>query len=503
MSRLATKELVRVFGTTRALDHVSVNFRKQSIHALLGENGAGKTTLIKALSGLEPPDAGIILVDESPVELKNPNDAFKHGVAVVQQELAMCPNLTLLENLVLGNEPMNFGRIDWQSAHRRAEMIAESIGVSIQWNSRAGDNVVGTLQQVEIIRCLFRGADTLLLDEPTAVLAPSQIKGLLDLLVRLKQNGNTIILITHKLAEALSVSDDVTVMRSGRVVHTGPANELSREELARHVVGDSIPRLARPKTQDFGNEMLKLNEAVIRGRHQQIGPISFALHEGEAVGVAGVAGNGQDELMEAVVGLRGLASGRIYLNGEDITKRSVKERRERGLSYISADRRHEGLSVTESLVDNVALGNHWKRPLTHGLLMSRSGMKSFAERTLDSFNVRYRSPTDPASSLSGGNQQKLVFGRELSGSPRLLVASQPTRGVDIKGIHELHTHLLRQRNESRAILLMSQELDELLTLCDLILVIFRGQIVEAVPVSDSRARDRIGNAMLGKVESLA
>lgn len=500
-SRLATRDLTRAFGQVQALDNVSVAFQRQSIHALLGENGAGKTTLIKALSGLERPDSGTVLIDGNTIELNNPSDAFAHGVAVVQQELAMCPDLTLLENLVLGNEPMTRGRIDWRTALRRAMEISASIGVEIEWGSRTGDNVVGTLQQVEIIRCLFRGADTLLLDEPSAVLAPSQVKGLLDLLVRLKDDGNTIVLITHKLEEALSVSDDVTVMRSGRVVHTGRAAELSREELARHVVGNEVPTLAHTQSRDIGNEILSLSSVAINGRHQRVGPIDLSVGEGEVVGIAGVAGNGQDELMEAVVGLRNLAGGRIQLDGKDITQRRVGERRALGLGYISADRRYEGLSITESLVDNVVLGRHRQRPISRGSWMSRAVMKEVSERILDNFHVRYGSSADSASSLSGGNQQKAVFGRELSRSPRLLVAAQPTRGVDIKGIHELHTHLLAQRDEGCAILLMSQELDELLTLSDRVLVMFRGQIVAAVGRSELNARERIGHAMLGREES--
>lgn len=502
-SRLATRNLGREFGSVRALECVTVDFRKGTIHALLGENGAGKTTLIRALSGLDRPDYGTVLIDGEPLELSSPNDAFDHGVAVVQQELALCPDLTLLENLVLGNEPMSRGRIDWRAARRRANEIAASIGVDIQWNRRAGDTVVATLQQVEIIRCLFRGADTLLLDEPSAVLAPSQVKKLLELLTRLQAEGTTIVLITHKLEEALSVCDDVTVLRGGRVVHTGQVAELGREELARYVVGDDVPSLVQSENREFGPEVLKLDEATVNGRNQRIGPIDLSVRQGEVVGVAGVAGNGQDELMEAVVGLRVLSSGRMYMDQQDVSEHQVGQRRSRGLGYISADRRQEGLSVTEPLVDNVVFGNHRQRPITRRWWMSRTTMKSTAEDVLEHYRVRYGRTSDPASSLSGGNQQKAVFGRELTRSPRLLVASQPTRGVDIKGINELHTHLLSHRDAGCAILLMSQELDELLTLSDRILVMFRGQLVESVDGNDPSARERIGRAMLGREEAPA
>lgn len=502
-SRLGTSRLSRIFGNVTALDEVTVDFRRQTIHALLGENGAGKTTLIKSLSGLDRADSGAVLIDGEPVTLSGPHDAFNRGVAVVQQELAMCPDLTLLENLVLGHEPMSRGQIDWRTARQRAEEIAGSIGVEIPWDRRAGDTVIGTLQLAEIIRCLFRGADTLLLDEPSAVLAPSQVKGLLELLTRLRAEGTTIVLITHKLEEALSICDDVTVLRGGRVVHSGQVADLSRDDLARHVVGDDVPTIARTGPRDCGTEVLVLEGVVVTGRSQSIGPVDLTVRQGEVVGIAGVAGNGQDELLEAVVGLRPLAAGRMYLDQEDVSGRWVGERRARGLGYISADRRHEGLSVTEPLVDNVVFGNHCRPPISGGWWMSRARMKMVAGELLDRFHVRYGRVGDPALSLSGGNQQKAVFGRELSRSPSLLVASQPTRGVDIKGINELHSHLLTQRGAGCAILLMSQELDELLALSDRILVMFRGQVVESVKAADPSARERIGRAMLGREETPA
>lgn len=500
-SRLGTRALSRNFGSVRALDDVTVDFRRETIHALLGENGAGKTTLINLLSGLDRLEHGTVLMKGEPVDLSGPHDSFNHGVAVVQQELAMCPDLTLLENLVLGHEPMSRGRIDWRTARRRAVEIAESLGVDIPWNRPAGETVVGTLQLVEIIRCLFRGADTLLLDEPTAVLAPSQVRGLLDLLSMLRTEGATIVLITHKLEEALSVCDDVTVLRGGRVVHTGQVADISRDELARHVIGSDVSTISRAESRHYGPEVLSLAEAAVAGGSQYVGPVNLSVRQGEIVGVAGVAGNGQDELMEAVVGIRPLAAGQIFLNQENISGCRAGERRSRGTGYISADRRHEGLSITEPLVDNVVFGNHRHSPISRRGWMSRATMKRVAEDILDRYHVRYGGLGDPASSLSGGNQQKAVFGRELIRSPKLLVASQPTRGVDIKGINELHAHLLSQRDAGCAILLMSQELDELLTLSDRILVMFRGQVVESVEADDRFARERIGRAMLGREEA--
>lgn len=497
ITRLGADGVGRTFGPVHALDDVTFAAREQTIHALLGENGAGKTTLIRSLSGLDQPTSGSVIVDDEPVQFSGPRDAFAAGIAVVQQELALSPNLTLLENLVLGVEPTKGGSIDWAGARQRAEELAESIGARIPWGRRAADVEVGTLQQTEIVRCLFRGANTLIFDEPSAVLAPSQIEGLLNLLRSLREQGNTIIIITHKLDEALAVADDVTVLRGGKVVHSQPAKGLDREQLATMVVGDSLPQQRTERVDSPSDVVLGVSELVVAGRQTTVGPVSFEVRTGEVLGLAGVAGNGQEDLVEAIMGLRPAAGGNVTVSGKNLTRASVARRRRAGISYISSDRRGEGLSITESLIENTVVGMHRRAPLAKHGWLAPAACKRWAEDILGRFNVRFGKATDPAASLSGGNQQKMVFGREMSLEPRLLVAAQPTRGVDIRGIRELHDVMLAARDDGVAIVLMSQELDELLAMSDRVLVMYHGNPAGIFDPADADAKVRIGRAMLG------
>jgi len=496
-ARLGADGITRRFGSVQALTDVSFTARERTIHALLGENGAGKTTLIRSLSGLDQPDAGSLVVNDERVHFKGPREAFEAGIAVVQQELALSPDLTLLENLVLGNEPTRRGRVDWSAARRDAERIAESIGAALPWQRRVADVEVGTQQQLEIVRCLYRGADTLILDEPSAVLAPSQIEGLLRLLEALREQGNTIILITHKLEEALRVADDVTVLRAGKVVHSQAVAGLDRSQLSRMIVGEDLQQIRTARTSPIGEPVLQVRDVSVSGRHGPVGPVSLEVRAGEVLGVAGVAGNGQEDLVEAIVGLRRCARGSVHLDGRDVTGAPVRTRRVAGLGYISGDRKHEGLTVGEPLVDNVAVGHHRSAPLAKRGWLSRKAARRMAGEVLERFKVRYGEVTDPATSLSGGNQQKVVFGREMTARPRLLVAAQPTRGVDVRGIRELQDALLGARDEGTAIVLMSQELDELIALSDRVLVMFHGQPCGVFDPDEAGAREAIGRAMLG------
>jgi simple sugar transport system ATP-binding protein len=497
-ARLGAEHISRRFGAVQALSDVTFSAAERTIHALLGENGAGKTTLIRALSGLDQPDEGWVVNRGEQVRFSGPREAFASGIAVVQQELALSPDLTLLENLVLGTEPARGGVIDWRKARARAEDIAESISARVPWDRRAGDVEIGIQQQLEIIRCLYRGADTLILDEPSAVLAPSQIEGLLRLLVELREQGNTIILITHKLEEALSVADEVTVLRGGRVVTTQAAAELDRSTLSQLIVGEDLQQVRAPRTTPLGDVVLDVDRVQLAGRQRAVGPVSFQVREGEIFGVAGVAGNGQEDLVEALIGLRPCREGTIRFDGRDITTASVGARRTAGVGYISGDRRHEGLSITEPLVDNVAIGSHHAPPLARRGWFSPGAARRHAADVLRRFRVRHGQVTDPASMLSGGNQQKLVFGREISKRPRLLVAAQPTRGVDLRGIKELQQELVHARDDGTAIVLVSQELDELLTLSDRVLVMFHGTPAGIFDPTETDARARIGRAMLGQ-----
>lgn len=495
--QLGAAGISRRFGPVVALDDVTFSASKSRIHALLGENGAGKTTLIRALSGLDRPDDGTVIVNDEPRVFKGPRDAFAAGIAVVQQEFALSPHLTMLENLVLGIEPVRGGRIDWKRARGDAEQIADSIGAEIPWRRECADVAVGAKQQLEIVRSIYRGADTLILDEPSAVLAPSQIEGLLTLLKKLREQGKTIVLITHKLDEVLAVADEVTVLRGGRVVHSQQVSDLDRHQLAKLVVGEEIIQTRNERTNPGGKVVLEAKGVVVRGQQQTVGPVDFEVRSGEIVGIAGVAGNGQDDLVEAMIGVRSIASGKLCLDDADITFSPVDERRFAGLAYISADRKGEGLSTTESLIDNVVMGRHRRPPVAGRGGYSPSRARAYASIILDRYSVRFGALSDPASTLSGGNQQKVVVARELSFEPTVLIAAQPTRGVDVKGIRDLHRELLAARDRGVAIVLMSQELDELLAICDRIAVMYAGQLNQSFSPDKPGARTSIGLAMLG------
>ena len=498
-ARLGAEGISRHFGRVTALNAVTLSVQPATVHALLGENGAGKTTLIRCLSGLETPDAGTVIVNDKPIRFRGPRHALAQGVAVVQQELALAPNLTLLENLVLGQEPHHGPLISWAAARARGIEIAADIGAEVDWDATARSVPMGILQQVEIIRSLYRGADTLILDEPTSVLAPSQIDQLLALLTRMRDGGRTIVFITHKLDEVLAVADNVTVLRAGQVVAEQPASGMTREGLAELVVGGKVMALTVPRRGEIGAVSMDMSGVVARddrGR-DRLGPVSLSVRHGEIVGVAGVAGNGQDELVSVVTGLRIPVQGRVTIQDRDVTKETIAHRRASGLGYIAADRKQEGLSLACSLIENIVAGVHRGPRVSRGFAFNPSKARSLAIEVLQRFGVRYAHHDEPASALSGGNQQRVVVGRELSREPVVVVAVQPTRGVDIRGIRDIHSELLAARDRGAGILLISEELDELLALSDHVFVLHRGQISEPVLPSEPNARARIGALMLG------
>lgn len=502
--RLGAAGVTRRFDTVLALDDVTLSVTSGEIHALLGENGAGKTTLIRTLSGLDHPDEGSVVVDDDRVKFAGPRDAFAAGIGVIQQEFALSPQLTMLENLVLGMEPTRGARIDWAAARNRGEEIAESIGAIIPWDEPAHNVAVGSRQQLEIVRVIYRGADTLILDEPSAVLAPSQIDKLLGLLKALRDSGKTIVFITHKLDEVRAVADRVTVLRGGRVVTTQRTSTLDREELAELVVGERVTEARNARDGNVGaSVVLDARDVRLPGRQREVGPVSLEVRQGEVLGLAGVAGNGQDELLEALAGVRPITAGTVTLNGREISRAPVDVRRSAGLGYVSADRKGEGLSVTESLVTNVTMGRHRAAPVCPRRMFRPRRARELAVDVLDRYGVRYGGPGDPASALSGGNQQKVVVARELALEPTVLLAAQPTRGVDVKGIRDLHAELLNARDRGVAVLLLSQELDELLAVADRVMVMYSGQLNGTFDPGDPDALRRIGAAMLGSTSTAA
>jgi ABC-type uncharacterized transport system ATPase subunit len=486
--RLGARDVSRAFGPVHANSGVTLSVQAGTVHAVVGENGAGKTTLMRILYGLDQPDSGTVVIDSNPVRLRGPADGIAHGIALVQQELAMVPSLTLLENLVLGAEPRRGPRIDWRSARAEAAELAEASGVSVAWDSPASEVSVSVRQQVEILRAVRRGADVLILDEPTAALAPAQVTELLRLLRGLRDAGRTVVFISHKLDEVLAVADTVTVLRSGKVITTEPVSAVTRDSLVALVVGAQVETGKFMSAAAIGPPVLEVSA---------LGGVSLTVRSGEIVGVAGVAGNGQDELVARIVGVRA-SSGRIVVSGKDISGLPVDRRRAAGLGYVSGERRAEGLALDASLSDNTIAGTH--RSLGRFGWLSPPRVRAHVQRVLASYSVRFGRITAPARTLSGGNQQRLIIGRELDRRPAVLVAAGPTRGVDVQGEAYIHDRLRELRDNGSGVLLVSEQLDELLSLSDRVVVLYQGEVAGEVP-GGPESRTAVGNLMLGRKPS--
>ena len=498
--RLGAAGLSKAYGRVQANRNVSLAVAPQEIHAIVGENGAGKTTLMRLLQGIEQPDSGNILLDDAPCRFSSPRDAFAAGIGMIHQEFMLAPDLTLLENLVLGDEPVTgpLARIDWKSARSSGNGLAVKAGIEVDWDRKAGSAPVHIQQHAEIIRLLRRGARVLIMDEPTSVLAPQQVEDLFRLLRQLRLGGTSIIFISHKLGEVMAIADRITVMRGGEVTFSSRAGETGAEEIAHHVVGggetgrqESRPsrqRRARPPSAVL--EVQELHAPSLERSHPLRG-VGLTAGAGEIVGLAGVSGNGQSELVECLTGLREPSSGRVLLNGMDITRATNRERREMGLGYVSADRRHEGLALDASIEINAIAGSQRRAPICRGPVIDPAEMRRSAATRLSRLDVRYGSLRDAVRSLSGGNQQRTVFARETAADPSLLVVSQPTRGVDLKGIAAIHSILETIRAEGGSILLVSEELDEVIALSDRVYVIRDGSIAGELP------RGRADTASIG------
>ncbi|MGN6766629.1 MAG: ABC transporter ATP-binding protein [Rhizobiaceae bacterium] len=495
--RLGASNVTRRFGSVVANDGVDFKAERGTVHAIVGGNGAGKSTLMRILQGMDRPDEGFVLVDGVPTVFLGPADAFDRGIGMVHQEFMLVPGLTLLENLVLAKEPTDkLGRIDHRAALEAAHHLEKLAGVTLDWNVLEQDAPVHVRQIVEILRLLYRGADVLILDEPTAVLAPAQVNELIALLRKLRSEGRTIIFISHKLDEVLAVADRITVMRNGRAIGSLERQQASKARLAEMMIGEVVARLEL-REQKAGAEVLSIEHLDVAGRRQvKLKDFSLAIRSGEIVGIAGVAGNGQDEITGAVTGLIEAESGRIRIGGVDITDASLSVRRAAGLSYLSPDRAAEGLCLQASITDNAIAGHHRASRFCAVGVTRLGAINRHIENLLDRFAVKRGSSALPASSLSGGNQQKVAVARELDGDPKALIACQPTRGVDIRGIAFIHQCLLDYRDRGGAVLLISEELDELLELADRIVVIYGGEVTGEVGRGASDVAE-IGRMMLG------
>ena len=484
-SHLAVRGLTKRFGAIVANDGVDLEVPYGSIHAIVGENGAGKTTLMRLVYGLDQPDAGVISVDGKPVEIDSPPTAIRLGIGMVQQHFQLVPGLSALENLVLGNEPRAGVMLDRRAARARGDQLAAELQTAIDWDAPVERLSVGHRQRLEIMRLLYRDAKLLIFDEPTTVLTPGEVEDLFEVLRGLAAQGRTVIFISHKLAEVLAVADQVTVMRRGRVVAVVEAAGTDAAELAGLMVGD--PNLLRAveaadattpagRAEEVALELEGCTMADAAGR-PLLGDVNLAIRAGEIVGVAGVEGNGQRELIDLVLGLRRPDRGRVMLDGRDVTRRSLGSRRRAGLAYIPEDRLSEGLEPGGSIRRSAIALRFDRPPIATGLIISDDQASAYTTSLLERYDVVAAGAGAPVRSLSGGNAQRLVVGRELDSQPRMLLAAHPTRGVDVKGIAFVHEQLLGLRDGGTAILLISEELSEVLRLADRICVLFGGRIV--------------------------
>ncbi|WJV51269.1 ABC transporter ATP-binding protein [Streptomyces flavofungini] len=475
--------------------HLSV--RKGTVHALVGENGAGKSTLMKILYGMQKPDEGTIAVDGVEVAFNSPADAISRGIGMVHQHFMLADQLTVLENIVLGSEKLyGIGA----GARRKITEISDRYGLGVRPDAYVEDLGVADRQRVEILKVLYRGATTLILDEPTAVLVPQEVDALFDNLRELKSEGLSVIFISHKLGEVLSVADDITVIRRGTTVGTAIPSETTPRQLAELMVGSELPT---PETAEstvtdrpmIAVEGLKLLAEGESGR-ALLDDISFTIHEGEVLGLAGVEGNGQTELIDALIGLKHADSGVIRMAGEDITDWATRRRREGGVGYIPEDRHRHGLLLEAPLWENRILGHVTEKPNSRGFWLDTKGAQADTRRIVEEYDVRTPGIDVTAASLSGGNQQKLIVGREMSHKPRFLIAAHPTRGVDVGAQAQIWDQIREARREGLAVLLISADLDELIGLSDTLRVIYRGRLVaDADPATVTP--EELGSAMTG------
>jgi ABC-type uncharacterized transport system ATPase subunit len=491
------KGVTKRFGALTANDSVDFDLRRGEVHALLGENGAGKSTLMNVLYGLLQPDEGEIRLRGEPIHIGSPREAIGLRIGMVHQHFMLIPVMTVAENVVLASEPRKGALLDRDAAEERVRELAERFGLRVDPRAYVEDIGVGQQQRVEILRVLHRGAEILILDEPTAVLTAQEIAELFKVLRALTAEGVSVIFITHKLREVLEIADRVTVLRRGRKVDTVSAEGATEASLAKLMVGRDVLFRVEKDEAAAGEPVLEVSDLEVeddRGLPALRG-LSLQVRAGEIVGIAGVDGNGQSELVEAITGLRGPVAGQIRVGGHDITGAGVRGALGAGVGHIAEDRHRRGLILDFTLAENLALREYRRAPLSRFGLLSPRRMDAQAQPLLEQYDVRGGRPETAASSLSGGNQQKVVIARELAEEPRVTIAAQPTRGLDVGAIEFVHKQLLEQRDAGRGVLLVSLELEEIRSLSDRVLVIYEGRIV--AELSPDASDEELGVAMLG------
>jgi simple sugar transport system ATP-binding protein len=496
---LELKHITKRFGNFVANDDVSLTVRRGEIHALLGENGAGKSTLMNVVFGMYQPEEGSISVYENETKIENPNHAIHLGIGMVHQHFKLIENFTVTENIIIGMEPKNGIRLNMKAAVKEVRNISEKYGLKVDPNSKIEDLPVGMQQKVEILKCLYRGANLLIFDEPTAVLTPDEIGELLQVMQTLVAEGKSIILITHKLNEIMKVANKCTVIRKGKYISTVDIKNSNKEELAEMMIGKNISREIDKQAYDPKQNVLEIKNLTMLSpsKKKLLNNINLTVAAGEVVGIAGVDGNGQMELAEAIVKMRDFQEGDILINGVSQKDKSTREIYESGVSYVPADRHKHGLVLDNDIAENLILIEYYKEKYNQGIKLNKTLMYEEARAAMKNYDVRAENERTIVRGMSGGNQQKVILSREIGRDPELLIIVQPTRGLDIGAIDFIHRQVIRLRDKGVAVLLISFELEEILTLSDRIDIIFDGQIVGQTKPNETNDRE-LGLMMAGK-----
>ena len=492
------REITKIFGEFVANDKINLELRKGEIHALLGENGAGKSTLMNMLAGLLEPTSGEIVVNGKSEKLDSPSKAASLGIGMVHQHFMLVEAFTVAENIILGSEVTNKGVLDLKKANADILELSERYGLAVDPTAKVEDISVGAQQRVEILKTLYRGADILIFDEPTAVLTPAEILELMDIMKTLVKVGKSIILITHKLDEIRAVADRVTVIRRGKSIQTVSIEGATNKDLAEMMVGRSVSFVTEKEEAQPKEVVLQISDLVVNENRgvPAVKELSLDVRAGEIVGIAGIDGNGQSELIQAITGLRKVKSGSIKIKGQEVVGLSPRKITEMNVSHVPEDRHRDGLVLEMMLSENIALQTYYKEPLSKNGVLNYNQINSYARKLMEEFDVRAANEIVPASALSGGNQQKAIIAREVDRNPDLLIVSQPTRGLDVGAIEYIHKRLIGERDKGKAVLVVSFELDEILNLSDRIAVIHDGKIQGIVKPSETNKQE-LGILMAG------
>ncbi|WP_455442142.1 ABC transporter ATP-binding protein [Streptococcus parasanguinis] len=492
------REITKKFGDFVANDKINLQLRKGEIHALLGENGAGKSTLMNMLAGLLEPTSGDIVVNGKTVNLDSPSKAASLGIGMVHQHFMLVEAFTVAENIILGSETTKHGVLDLKKASQDILELSKKYGLAVDPNAKVEDISVGAQQRVEILKTLYRGADILIFDEPTAVLTPAEIEELMTIMKNLANEGKSIILITHKLDEIRAVSDRVTVIRRGKSIETVEIGGATNQDLAEMMVGRSVSFKTEKGPSEPKEVVLSIENLVVNENRgvPAVKNLSLELRAGEVVGIAGIDGNGQSELIQAITGLRKVKSGSIKIKGKDVVGLRPRQITEMNVGHVPEDRHRDGLVLDMMISENIALQTYYKEPLSKNGILNYPNITSYAKKLMEEFDVRAASEVVPAKALSGGNQQKAIIAREIDRDPDLLIVSQPTRGLDVGAIEYIHKRLIQERDNGKAVLVVSFELDEILNVSDRIAVIHDGKI-QGIVTPETTNKQELGILMAG------